>query len=273
MDRKYLKGRLSYLHSLYVDCRGLLDYGGRENINDIKSFLNGLLEERHIPPSHFVANKGIDYESIIGYLSGGAGGNNWTYTFEQDNNVDDGEIVMRMIYVDSNGDQVPLLEKPSRVIVSEQKHILQHMINFIANNNIHADNQFGYFYTSIGTRITLQNTQTGETMDGGFPEENRTVEISNDDAVRAWIENMSEDLERREASFIKDGYEWRIYDFGGFDIKFSPRMEHQTRKRWSRMNKGEQEPQKKKKARIENEAKEMKEKSKKWITRSKSEEE
>src|SRR5271157_5961991 len=60
-DRKYLKGRLSYLHGLYVDCRGLLDYGGRENINDIKTFLYGLLSEKHVPPSDFVANKGIDY--------------------------------------------------------------------------------------------------------------------------------------------------------------------------------------------------------------------
>ena len=151
-----MNGRLSYLHSLYVDCRGLLDYGGRENINDIKSFLWGLLEERHVPPSDFVGNKGIYYESIIGFLSGGVGGNHWTYTFEQDNNVDDGEIMMRMRYVDENGHRVPLLEKPYRVIVSEQKEIVQHMIDYIANNNIHAENQFGYFYTSTGTRITFK---------------------------------------------------------------------------------------------------------------------
>ena len=52
-NRKYLKGRLSYLHGIYIDARGLLNYRGRENINDIKSFLWGLLAERHIPPSDF----------------------------------------------------------------------------------------------------------------------------------------------------------------------------------------------------------------------------
>ena len=259
-----MKERLNYLHGLYIDARALLDYRGRENINDIKTFLYRLLAEKHIPPSQFATNKGIDYESIIGFLSGGAGGNHWTYTFEQDNNVDDGEIMMRMRYVDSNSHRVPLLEKPYRVIISEQKDIVQHIINYITNNNIHAENQFGYFYTSTGTLITLQNTQTGETMEGGFPEQNRTVEFSNYDAVRAWIEELSEFLEQREANFIKDGYEWRIYDFEGFDIKFSPRIEHRKRK-WSRRNEGEQEAQRKKKARIENEAKEMKEKSKKWV--------
>jgi hypothetical protein len=62
---------------------------------------------------------------------------------------------------------------------------VQHLINYITNNNIHAENQFGYFYTSTGMRITLQNTQTGETMEGGFHERDRTVEFSNDNAVRA----------------------------------------------------------------------------------------
>ena len=100
-------------------------------------------------------------------------------------------------------------------------------------------------------------------MDGGFPPEQGTLEISNDDAVRAWIENLSEVLERREAGFIKDGYEWRIEDFGGFDFKFSPRMEHRFRK-WTKKQE-KHEPQKKRKERIENEAKEMKEKSKKWV--------
>ena len=90
--------------------RGLLDYRGRENINDIKTFLYRLLAGKHIPPYQFDTNKGIDYESIIGFLSGGAGWNNWIYTFEQDNNVDDREIMMRMRYVDSNGHRVPLLE-------------------------------------------------------------------------------------------------------------------------------------------------------------------
>ena len=74
---------------------------------------------------------------------------------------------------------------------------MQHLRNYITNNNIHAENQFGYFYTSTGTRITLQNTQTGETMEGGFPEQDRTVEFSNDDDVRAWIEELSEFLEQR----------------------------------------------------------------------------
>ena len=102
-------------------------------------------QKRHIPQSDFW--KGIDYESIIGFLSGGgAGGNHWKYTFEQDNNVDDEDIMMRMRYVDRNGHRVPLLDKPSRVIITEQKEIVQHFRNFIANNNIHADNQFGYFY-------------------------------------------------------------------------------------------------------------------------------
>ena len=41
-------------------------------------------------------------------------------------------------------------------------------------------------------------------------------------------------------------------------------MEHRKIK-CSRRNEGEQEVQRKKKARIENEAKEMKEKSKKWV--------
>ena len=69
VDRKYLKGRLSYLHGIYIDDRGLLHYRGRENINDIRSFLWGLLAERYIPPRDFHSN----YESIIGFLSGGAG--------------------------------------------------------------------------------------------------------------------------------------------------------------------------------------------------------
>ena len=263
-DRKYLKGRLSYLHGIHIDARGLLNYRGRENINDIKSFLWGLLAERHIPPSNFLGNKGIDYESIIGFLSGGSGGNHWVFTFEPDNNVDDGEIMMRMIYVDRNGLRVPLLEKPSRVIVSEQKEIVQHLRDYIANNHIHAENQFGYFHMTTGTRLILQNTQTGETMDGGFPQEQCTLEISNDNAVRAWVDNLSEVLEGREAGFIKDGYEWRIEDFGGFDFKFSPRSEHRSRK-WSKVQTEEHETQKKKKERIENEAKAVKEKSKKWV--------
>ena len=81
VDRKYSKERLNYLHGLYIDARGLLYYRERENINDIKTFLYGLLAEKHIPPSQFATNKGIDYESIIGFLSGGAGGNHiylWT---------------------------------------------------------------------------------------------------------------------------------------------------------------------------------------------------
>ena len=98
-------------------------------------------------------------------------------SFEQDNNVDDGEIMIRMRYVDSNGVRVPLLEKPYRVIISEQKYIVQHIINYITNNNIHAENQFGYFYITTGTRITLQNTQTGETMEGGFPQENAQLKF------------------------------------------------------------------------------------------------
>ena len=264
-NRSYLKQKLNYLHHLYIDSRGLLDYRGRENINDIKTFLNGLLAEKHIPPSNFLGNKGIDYESIIGFLSGGAGGNHWIFTFEQDNNVDDEEIMMRMRYVDRNGHRVPLLDKPSRVIISEQKEVVQHLRDFIANNNIHADNQFGYFYITTGTRITLQNTQTGETMEGGFPQENSTVEISNDESVRGWIENLSEILESREAGFIKDGYEWRIVDFEGFDFLFSSRMEHRYRKRWNKKKPEEEEKQKKKKTRIENEAKEMKENSRKWV--------
>ena len=156
-DRKYLKGRLSYLHGIYIDARGLLHYRGRENINDIRSFLWGLLAERHIPPSDFNYN----YETIIGFLSGGAGGNHCVFTFEQDNNVGDGEIMMRMRYVDRNGLRVPLLEKPSRVIISEQKEIVQHLRDYIASNNIHAENQFGYFHMTTGTRLVLQNTQTG----------------------------------------------------------------------------------------------------------------
>ena len=70
-----------------------------------------------------------------------------------------------------------MLEKPSRAIITEQKEIVHQLRNFIANNEIHADNQFGYFNISVGTRITLQNTQTGETMEGGFPELNRTVDF------------------------------------------------------------------------------------------------
>ena len=42
-------------------------------------------------------------------------------------------------------------------------------------------------------------------------------------------------------------------------------MEHRNRKRWSIINRGEQEAQRKKKSRIETEAKEMKENSKKWV--------
>ena len=145
-SRKYLKGRLNYLHNLYIDAHGLLNYRGRENIKDIKSFLHDLLHERHITIITVCGNNGTDYESIIGYLSGGAGGNHWEFTFEQDNNVDDEEIMMRMRYVDRNGNRVPLLEKPSRVIITEQKEIVQQLRNFIADNNIHADNQFGYFY-------------------------------------------------------------------------------------------------------------------------------
>ena len=83
-SRKYLKGRLNYLHNLYIDAHGLLNYRGRENIKDIKSFLHDLLHERHINTSQFAGNNGTDYESIIGYLSGGAGGNHWEFTFEQD---------------------------------------------------------------------------------------------------------------------------------------------------------------------------------------------
>ena len=254
LNRKYIRGRLNYLHNLYIDAHGLLNYRGRENIKDIKSFLHDLLQERHIQQSDF----GNNYESIIGFLSGGgAGGNHWDYTFEQHNNVDDEDIIMRMRYVDRNDHRIPLLEKPSRIIITEQKEIVHQLRNFIANNDIHADNQFGYFNISVGTRITLQNTQTGETMEGGFPELNRTVEISNNEAVRSWIEELSEILEQREQGFIKDGYDWRIIDFEGFDILFSPRTEHRNIKRWSRRNKGEQEAQKKKKARIENEAREQ----------------
>ena len=142
--------------------------------------------------------------------------------------------MMRMRYVDRNGNRVPLFDKPSLVIVSEQKEIVQHLRIFIANNNIHADNQFGHFYIYVGTIITLHNTQTGETMEGGFPDIYKTVEISNDEAVRSWIEELSEILERRENGFIKDGYEWKIIYFEGFDIKFSPRMEHRNRKRWNK---------------------------------------
>jgi hypothetical protein len=69
VDTKYLKGRLNYLHGINIDARGLLNYRERENINDIRSFLWRLLAERHIPPSDFSSN----YESIIGFLSGGAG--------------------------------------------------------------------------------------------------------------------------------------------------------------------------------------------------------
>ena len=67
-----MKQKLNYLHHLYIDSRGLLDYRGRENINNIKTFLNGLLTAKHIPPSNFLGNKGIDYESIIAFLIGGA---------------------------------------------------------------------------------------------------------------------------------------------------------------------------------------------------------
>ena len=73
--------------------------------------------------------------------------------------------------------------------------------------------------------------------------------------LEAWIENLSEVLEQREAGFIKDGYEWRIVDFEGFDILFSPRMEHRYRKRWSKKKQRRTRSQKKKKTRIENEAK------------------
>ena len=137
-----MKERLNYLHKLYIDAHGLLNYRGRENIKDIKSFLHDLLHEKHIDRNQFGGN----YESIIGYLSGGAGGNHWKYTFEQDNNVDDEEIMMRMRYVDRNGNRVPLLEKPTRVVITEQKEIVQQFRNFIVDNNIHADNQFGHFY-------------------------------------------------------------------------------------------------------------------------------
>ena len=155
VDRKYLKGRLSYLHGIYIDARVLLNYRGRENINDIKSFLWRLLAERHSPPSDFSSN----YESIIGFLSGGgAGGNHWVFTFEQDNNVDDGEIMMRMRYVDRNGLRVPLLEKPYRVIVSEQKEVVQHLRDYIANNNIHAENQFGYFHVCWNSTYSSKYT-------------------------------------------------------------------------------------------------------------------
>ena len=172
--------------------------------------------------------------------------------------------MMRMRYVDRNGLRISLLEKPYRVIVSEQKEVVQHLRDYIANNNIHAENQFGYFHMSVGTRLILQNTQTGETMDGGFPQEQGTLEISNDDAVRAWIENLSEVLEGREAGFIKDGYEWRIEDFGDLISNFHHEwsIEEET---WTKKQEEKQETQKKKKERIENEAKEMKEKSKKWV--------
>ena len=99
----------------------MLDYRGKENINDISSFLYGLLAERHIPRTQFdVANKYIDYESIIVFLSGRTG-SHCIFTFEPDNNVDDGEIMMIMRYVDDNGNRVPLLDKPYRVIVEESK--------------------------------------------------------------------------------------------------------------------------------------------------------
>ena len=83
-------------------------------------------------------------------------------TFEQDNNVDDEEIMMRMRYVDRNGNRVPLLEKPSRVIITEQKEIVQQLRNFIADNNIHADNQFGHFYISCWNKnYTSEYTNRG----------------------------------------------------------------------------------------------------------------
>ena len=48
------------------------------------------------------------------------------YTFEQDNNVDEGEIMMRMRYVDSNGVRIPLLEKPCRVIAMSKRDCATH---------------------------------------------------------------------------------------------------------------------------------------------------
>ena len=100
------------------------------------SFLRNLLREH---PAQFANN----YESIIGFLSGGAGGSHWDFTFEQDNNVDVSEIIMRMRYVDRNGNRVPSLDKPYRVIVAEQKEIVEQLRRFIADNDIHSDNQFG----------------------------------------------------------------------------------------------------------------------------------
>ena len=249
-------GRLSYLHNLYIDSYALLHYRGVENINAVLSFLRNLLREHHSSPAQFDNN----YESIIGFLSGGAGGSHWDFTFEQDNNVDDSEIIMRMRYVDRNGNRVSSLDKPSRVILVEQKEIVEQLRRFIADKDIHADNQFGYFYTSTGIRITIQNTQTGETIDGGF-QLNRTVDISNDEAVQRWINEMSNFMENREAGFIKDGYEWRIVDFEGFDFVFSPRTNHRQRI-WNRRNNDDFEAQRMKRNIIEKEAVEYK--RKKW---------
>ena len=72
---------------------------------------------------------------------------------------------------------------------------------------------------------------------------------------------MSNFMENREAGFIKDGYEWRIVDFEGFDFVFSPRTNHRQRI-WNRRN-NEFEAQRTKRVRIEKEANEYK--RKRWV--------
>ena len=92
-----------------------------------------------------------------------------------------------------------------------------------------------------------------------------SVILSDDDSVKAFLKYLEQYFEQREASFVKDGYEWKIVSFKGFIFTFSPRTEHRRRKGWSRKNKGETEAWKKEKARIDDEAEKLKKRNKTWV--------
>ena len=77
-----------------------------------------------------------------------------------------------------------------------------------------------------------------------------TVIIWDDISVKAFLQYLEQYFEQKEASFIKDGYEWewKIVSFQAFVFSVSPRTEHRRRKGCSRKNKEETEAWKQEKS-------------------------
>ena len=197
----------------------------------------------------------IDYQEDIHNI-------HLNYNFHPYSNVDENEIELNLTFVNRRGEPVSTEFKPSQVIHDEGHRIIQRIRNYIEEHEI--EGELGNWFITIGAKVWLQNTHTGDLIQGGFDTEQAgaggeggasigtTLNLFDDRAVNDYLQLVSEFFEERENSFVRDGYEWRIVSFEGFIIRFSPRNEHRHRKRGARNR--EIETQRAKKRRIEEEA-------------------